>query len=55
MKTVVKTKSGKTITLEVDVTDSVEDIKRKIQEAEGIQPEDIEEISGDKKEEEEKK
>lgn len=39
MQLFVKTPAGKTITIEVEPTDSIEDIKGKIQEKEGILPE----------------
>ena len=37
MQIFIKTLSGKTMTLEVDKTDSVESVKRKIEEKEGIE------------------
>ena len=38
MQIFIKTLTGKTITLEVDENDSIENIKQKVQEKEGIPP-----------------
>jgi ubiquitin len=38
MQIFIKTLTGKTITIEVDPTDSIDDVKKKIQEKEGIEP-----------------
>ena len=38
MQIFIKTLSGKTITIEVDPADSIDDVKKKIQEKEGIEP-----------------
>ena len=39
MQIFVKTLTGKTITLEVDPSESIQDVKQKIQDKEGIPPE----------------
>jgi ubiquitin len=38
MQIFIKTLTGKTITIEVDPADSIDDVKKKIQEKEGIEP-----------------
>jgi len=38
MQIFIKTLTGKTITIEVDPADSIDEVKRKIQEKEGIEP-----------------
>ena len=38
MQIFIKTLTGKTITIEVDQADSIDDVKKKIQEKEGIEP-----------------
>ncbi len=39
MKIFIKTLTGKTLTLDVEATDSIETVKRKIQDSEGYPPE----------------
>lgn len=48
MQIFVKTPTGKTITLEVDTTDTIEIVKEKIQNKEGILPHDQRLIYGGK-------
>ena len=38
MQIFIKTLTGKTITIEVDPADSIDDVKKKIQDKEGIEP-----------------
>lgn len=38
MQIFIKTLTGKTITIEVDPDDSIDDVKKKIQDKEGIEP-----------------
>merc|ERR1712217_517265 len=48
MQIFVKTLTGKTITLDVEPSDSTEDVKKKIQEKEGVPPEQMRLISDGK-------